>query len=58
MEKFFNAIRTNDIETLELLIKLGQDVNAKNESERSPLHVAIFNKKMDIARMRRRKCKG
>ena len=51
MEKFFNAIRTHNIVTLELLIKLGQDVNVKDGYGNSPLHYAIEHERLGIAKM-------
>lgn len=41
MEKFFEAIRKNDIETVESMIQSGQDVNVKDVFGSSPLHVAV-----------------
>ena len=51
MEKFFEAIRKNDIETVESMIQSGQDVNVKDVFGSSPLHVAIEHERLDIAEM-------
>ena len=41
MEKFFDAIRSGNVERMELMLTLGQDPNVKNSDGFSPLNVAI-----------------
>ena len=41
MEKFFDAIRSGNVEKIKLMLTLGQDPNVKNSDGFSPLNVAI-----------------
>lgn len=49
-EKFFAAIASHDRTAVATMIKEGVDVNRRDHVGRSPLHVAVMSKAVDIAR--------
>ena len=40
---FLSAVTKNDLDTANQLLKLGADVNANNNSQNAPIHIAISN---------------
>ena len=50
-KRLYECARTGDLAKATAAISAGADINASNELQSAPLHVAVFNGHIDIARL-------